>query len=154
MSDDTFQDPVSGSAIFAALVNASLHFPTITKDAEGYGYNYTDLASVRKSTLAVMADNGLCIVQFPVGTGDASTVGVKTILGHTSGEQLSETCYTKVSVHKGMSSEQCTGTAITYLRRYAWLAVLGLATEDNDAAAPAKPQSRGGQQGGENKGGW
>ena len=34
--------------------------------------------------------------------------------------------------------EQQAGTAITYLRRYAWLAVCGLAPEDSDAAPPRK----------------
>ena len=149
--DDPFQDPVELSALFTAHLGASTEFETITKDSEGFGYNYADLGQVRRMTAPVLAKWGLTILQFPTTGNAPGTVGVRTILAHSSGERLEETCSIRVSEHKSMSFEQCAGTAITYLRRYAWLGVCGLAPEDNDAAKPrpnnSKPQGKGGSNG-------
>lgn len=150
--DDKFRDPAPGSQLFTAHVAASMEFEAITKGTEGYGYKYADLAAVRKITTPVLAKHGLTIIQMPVAAGDGH-VGVRTILAHISGDMMESMCTTPISVHKGMSSEQCMGTAITYLRRYAWVAVCGLATEaDNDAAAPRAPKNDNG--GNAKKGGW
>ena len=123
----------------------------ITKNAQGYGYNYTDFATLRELTVPVLAAHGLTIIQMPVSAQEEGHVGVRTILAHSSGDVVMSECAIRVSDHKGMSFEQCAGTAITYLRRYAWLAVCGLASEDNDAATPSPKSNEASNKG---KGGW
>lgn len=125
------------AALFTAHCAAAQEFEAIEKEQDGYGYRYADLAAVRRGTMPILTRHGLTILQEVTST-DADSVAVTTTLGHTSGAYAESTAVIKVSQHKGMSAEQCAGTAITYQRRYSWLAACGLAPEDSDAAAPPK----------------
>ena len=130
-------NPNTMAALYTAHVACSLDFEPIAKEMQGYGYKYADLAYVRGKTTPVLAAHGLTIIQEVVGD-DPESVSVTTVLAHVSGAARESTATMKVSEHKGMGDEQQAGTAITYLRRYAWLAVCGLAPEDSDAAPPLK----------------
>lgn len=84
---------------------------------------YADLASIIDVIREPLADNGLSFAQFPSGEG-----GLTSILMHTSGEFLQET-YVMRPVD---AKPQTAGSAITYMRRYALSAMLGIATEPDD----------------------
>ena len=130
--------------LFKAHCRAAMEFEAIEKEQDGYGYRYSDLAAVRRGTIPVLTKHGLTIIQ-EVTSDNPETVSVTTTLGHISGAYAQSTAVIKVSPHKGMSAEQCAGTAITYQRRYSWLAACGLSPEDTDAAparkAPAAPKA-------------
>lgn len=125
------------AALFTAHVAAAMEFEAIEKAQEGFNYRYADLAAVRRGTIPILTKHGLTIIQ-EVTSDDPETVAVTTTLGHQSGAYAQSRATIKVSPHKGMSAEQCAGTAITYQRRYSWLAACGLSPEDNDAAPDRK----------------
>ena len=88
---------------------------------------YADLASVWEACREPLAANGLSVVQMPCNDTPDS-VALETILMHTSGQWISSVFSMPVSKHDA----QAVGSAITYARRYALAAVVGIAPEDDD----------------------
>lgn len=94
---------------------------------------YADLSSILDVIRQPLADNGLSFVQFPQGAH-----GLETMLMHTSGEWMSGS----YEMTPTKNDPQGLGSVITYQRRYALGAILGLnidADDDgNKASEPAK----------------
>ena len=88
---------------------------------------YADLASCWDACREPLAANGLSVVQMPCNDTPDS-VALETILMHTSGQWISSVFSMPVSKHDA----QAVGSAITYARRYALAAVVGIAPEDDD----------------------
>jgi hypothetical protein len=86
---------------------------------------YASLADILNVIRQPLADNGLSFVQFPKGK-----YGLETMLMHTSGEWLSESYEMEPSKH----DPQGAGSVITYQRRYALGAILGLNIDVDDDA--------------------
>ena len=99
---------------------------------------YADLSSVWDACRQQLTVNGLSIVQTPTEADNG--IGVETMLIHASGQWLSNTFTMPVS----KADAQGVGSAITYARRYALAAMVGVAPEDDDgnAAARAAPASK------------
>jgi hypothetical protein len=128
-------------ALCAAFVAAQAEFPAVPKETRGQVGNavrmYADLATVIETLQPVLAKHGLGYVQFPATSGPGH-VAVTTRLLHTSGQWMED----ELAMPAG-NGAQGVGSAITYSRRYALLAVLGVATEDDDgAAASTAPKGR------------
>lgn len=121
------------ATLFTALVAAQADLPDIPKartaNAGSYSYAYADLADVLNAVRPVLKAHGLAVLQ-NARTED-SGIGVSTIIVHVSGEQLE---FGPLVLPYG-GSPQAAGSAITYARRYALLAALGLACDDDDGAA-------------------
>jgi len=99
---------------------------------------YADLKSVWCVIREPLSANGLSIVQFP--ESGENGVKLETILMHTSGQWLSNSF--EMPVMK--KDAQAVGSAITYARRYALTAIMGVYQEDDDgntatSKAPAQP---------------
>jgi hypothetical protein len=95
---------------------------------QGYVYTYANLAGYLKMARPLLAKNGLAFTQ-----GVSSVQGgvtVTSMLMHKSGEWLRESFSMQAS-----GSPQQIGGIITYARRYSAAPLLGIATEDDDAAA-------------------
>jgi hypothetical protein len=129
------------SEIHAALVAALNELPRIAKGNTAkvpmksggtYSYTYADLGDVIDSVRPVLHKHGLAVMQDV--TGEGRTVFVQTLILHTSGDVLR---FGPISLPAG-DTPQTMGSAVTYCRRYALLAALGIATEDDDGQA-AKP---------------
>ena len=102
---------------------------------------YADLGSVWSSCRDLLAEHGLSVAQFP--TSDNGTIGLTTILSHTSGQWMEDTIHLPLGSEKGKSQAQVAGSIISYLRRYALASVLGIVTgEDDDGNAGADPRKR------------
>lgn len=98
------------------------------KGGGSYSYKYTDLATVFDHVRPILAKHGLGIVQDVQGL-QGGMIGVSTILVHgASGERM---IFGPLPMPSG-GTPQALGSAITYARRYALLAALGIATEDDD----------------------
>lgn len=97
-----------------------------TKAGGEYSYNYSDLADTIDMIRKPLSDNGLSIVQMP--SGENGMCEVYTQLSHASGQWIGSTIRYVVSA----GDIKLLGTAITYLRRYALAAMLGLASDDDD----------------------
>lgn len=117
--------------IAAALSKAQGELDTTKKDSKGYGYNYSDLASVIATARPILAKHNLSVVQL-VGSTD-EFVEVTTILSHSSGQFFRSVATLPVIEMKGCNVAQGAGASLSYLRRYAYQAILGMASEDNDA---------------------
>lgn len=90
---------------------------------------YADLASVWDACREPLAKNGLSIVQLP--STDGPWVRLTTLLLHESGEWISN----DLDLQAENGSPQKLGSAITYARRYALSAMVGIAPEEDDGAA-------------------
>jgi hypothetical protein len=84
---------------------------------------YASLSDILDVIRQPLADNGLSFVQFPSGE-----YGLTTILMHVSGEFISEGY--KMTPTK--NDPQGAGSVITYQRRYALGAILGLNIDEDD----------------------
>lgn len=110
---------------------------------------YADLGSVFDACREVLADNGLSVVQMPV-TDEPGYIALETMLLHASGEFIAS----RARVRLQKDDPQGAGSGLTYLRRYALSAAMGIvADEDDDGHAasrgpqkaqpqPARTQSR------------
>lgn len=115
-----------------ALLAAQLEFDPILKDKNNpfFKSKYADLESVVNATQPALQKNGLVVMQFPSSevTPTGVSVGVRTVLAHTSGEFISDTFTLPVA----KQDAQTGAAATTYARRISRLAVLGIAAEDDD----------------------
>jgi len=143
MSTVQAQTSQQTTSLFKAMVKAQADFDKIDRTRSGYNYKYAPLDVVRNAVVPTLKKHGLTVIQFPINgqeMGEERAVGVETILAHESGESISRTFTTKLL----KQDPQSVGSAITYYRRYALLACLGLAPEDedNDASDHVHTQAR------------
>jgi hypothetical protein len=103
---------------------------------------YADLESVWDACRDLLVANGLSVMQFP-GEYIDGTMSMTTILAHSSGEWIGQ----EMSLPVGKPDRdgvvkvdaQAAGSAITYMRRYALAAVLGIVQADDDGNAASNP---------------
>ena len=110
---------------------------TVSKNAKGYGYSYTDIAEIHNW----LEDNGLYYYQFIERIeGDDYIYTVPIIGGEEQPPRRG--CRVVAAPLNGKSNPaQEQGAAITYARRYSLLMAFGLATTDDDAECLTKPQT-------------
>ena len=121
--------------IFAAVSKMQAELTNASKDKQGHGYKYADLAECIETAKAPLADNGLAVVQL-MGMADGNHT-ITTMLTHESGQYVCDTMRVEDAVLQGGAGKnpaQVIGASITYMRRYAFAAIIGLAQEDDDAA--------------------
>lgn len=117
--------------LYKSLASLQQEVPVILKDTSGYGYKYADLPAIFEVINPLMAKHGLGFYQAVNGTK------IKTVIFHIeSAETLeSDTDIPQGVQLKGMNDFQVLGSAITYIKRYALSALLGLVTDkDTDGA--------------------
>lgn len=98
---------------------------------------YADLASVLEQARPALAASGLSIVTVPCGIDDSGQLFDSRVL-HKSGQYLS----TQFAIPLAKRDAQGLGSAITYARRYAYAAWLGIAQEDDDGNAASRREER------------
>lgn len=115
-----------------ALCKAQASFKTINKTSENpfFHSKYANLASIIGESKDILSKNGLTVSQLPCGGGDG-TVGLTTILMHTSGQYISSNLVLRPKDDTPQGICGC----ITYARRYSMSAILGLAEDDDDGNA-------------------
>lgn len=89
---------------------------------------YSDLSSVWDACRKPLSENGLSVSQVTNSTPEGHPV-ITTILMHSSGEWISG----ELMMNPSKVDPQAVGSAITYGRRYALAAIVGIAPEDDDA---------------------
>jgi len=105
---------------------------------------YADLSSVREACKDELSRNGLSITQI-MGANEHGEMYLITMLLHSSGQWIKSMLPIKSTNAKDsrVNEYHVLGSAITYLRRYAWSAIVGIATEeDDDANAVPTDQNR------------
>lgn len=116
--------------LFAALSKAQAELKPAIRDSNNpfFKSRYADLPSVWTAAQEVLAKNGLSVIQMPVG-GENGVIGLTTVLAHSSGGEINSTMYMKPV----KDDPQGHGSCITYMRRYALAAFVGIVQDDDDA---------------------
>lgn len=121
----------------AALAKFQGQVSNVKKDGVNpfFKSKYATLENVIATVRGSLQENGLAFSQFPTGENELAT-----ILMHSSGEFIRATA----KMNPKDNTPQGQGSAITYLRRYALSAILGIATEEDDDgnAASEPPKQR------------
>lgn len=125
--------------IGAALLQFNKAVDKISKSAENpfFKSSYAPLPEILEAIKNPLLDNGLVVMQFPKGQNELETL----ILHPESGEWMSESYFMKPA----KEDPQGYGSVITYQRRYALGAILGLNIDEDDdgnkASQPVKKES-------------
>lgn len=103
-----------------------------TKDAENPFTKswYASLNSVMDACRDALIANGIWLCQYPVPVEQPNSMGLVTTLTHAESGQW-QSSLAVVPLPK--ADPQGMGSAMTYCRRYALTAMLGMVTEDDDA---------------------
>jgi hypothetical protein len=110
-----------------AIVQGQLTFAKKDSKNPFFKSNYADLESVWDACRELLSANGLAIMQFPGEYLDGN-MSLNTIITHKSGEWISQ----EMSVPVSKPDAQGAGSALTYMRRYALAAVVGVVQADDD----------------------
>ena len=132
--------------LFMAISKMQGELTGAFKAKSGHGYNYADLAKCIQTAQEPLSNNGLAVVQMITET-EAGT-HLETVLTHSSGGYMSSSFLMAKAILQGGGGKnpaQAMGASITYMRRYAYTSIIGLAQTDDDAQdvrykpEPAKP---------------
>jgi len=118
----------------AALAKAQGQMTTAVKDKTNpfLKSTYADLASVMAAARGPLSANGLAVIQAAETFDDSGIVSVTTMLTHSSGQWISGTIGMAPGEERGKSSAQVLGSIITYLRKYGYSSIAGVAAADDD----------------------
>lgn len=126
--------------LFQAISKMQSELTGAFKAKSGHGYKYADLAQCIKTAQEPLANNGLAVVQL-LTESDKGTE-IETVLTHEAGGYISSSFVMAQAVLMGGGGKnpaQTMGSSITYMRRYSYCAIIGLAQTDDDAAAVREP---------------
>lgn len=114
-----------------ALLNVQRTMQPIVKDAENPFTKswYASLNSVMDACRDALIENGIWLCQYPVPVEQPNSLGLVTKLTHAESGQW-QSSLAVVPLPK--ADPQGMGSAMTYARRYALTAMLGMVTEDDD----------------------
>ena len=142
--------PAATGKIYSALCKSQAAFTTIRKSGSmsyqaGKLFHYATLDDILAGVKPALNANGLFLFQDVrcIRTGAETSVGVKTIVVHESGERL-ESAELYMPVEQGRGNRaQAFGSARTYACRYSLASFLGISAEDDtDGNVPGmQPES-------------
>lgn len=104
--------------------------PANTAENPYFKSKYAPLNEILNDVRPLLAKHGLSVIQST--GGDGNNIVITTLIMHESGEWIeSEPLVLESDTKKGISKVQAAGSAITYGRRYALSAMLGISSEDD-----------------------
>lgn len=114
------------SAFQGSIEQPKLEKEVKVKTRTGYEYRfkYADLSACVKAAAPALKEHGLSVSQI------ISESKLITLLSHTSGQWLKS----ELSLPPQGSDYQAFGSAITYLKRYSYCAILGIVADTDDDA--------------------
>jgi hypothetical protein len=114
----------------SALVAAQGEFEAVAKTSDNpfFKSKYASLPDVVKAATPILTKHGLAVTQHVVMGAQDDHDGLMTMLLHESGQFLEST----MRLYLLKLDPQGQGSAITYARRYAYMAVLGLVADVDD----------------------
>lgn len=123
--------------IATALSGAQAEMKGAAKDATNphFQSRYADLASIWEACRIPLTRHGLSVIQAPgyepSENGSMARGTLTTVLLHTSGQFFKST----LAAPLPKADAQGVGSVLTYLRRYALAAMVGIAPDDDDGEA-------------------
>lgn len=115
--------------LFTALAKAQATIKPAKKDSTNpfFKSSYADFTSVVETSRESLTSNGLSVLQL-VRQNSEGAPYLCTKLGHSSGQWIEST----MPINPPKADIQSFGSYITYLKRYAYAAIVGIVTEDDD----------------------
>jgi len=110
-----------------AQFQAEVRNPANTESNPFYKSKYAPLSDILNLARPILSKHGLSVLQSP--SGDGQNVTVTTLITHESGEWIESE---PLTLKADKATAQGAGSAITYARRYALSAMLGISSEDDD----------------------
>ena len=141
-------DSIANLTLALSIVQGKMTHAIKDSDNPFFKSKYADLESVWDVCRILLSENGLAVMQFPGDinfvqlekeNGDiniATKMSLTTIISHKSGEFMSQ----EMSVPVTKPDAQGAGSALTYMRRYALAAVVGVVQADDDGNAASSPK--------------
>ena len=123
--------------LFEALAKAQGEMEVAKEDATNpfFKSQYADLASIIKSSRSALSKQGLSVIQRIMANGNGTSY-LFTRLCHVSGQWMES----RMNLLPTKPDMQGMGSAITYAKRYAYSAMIGVVTgEDDDGNAASVP---------------
>ena len=123
-------------ALAGALAKAQGQLNSAIKDTKNphLKNKYADLASIWNAAREPLAENELAVIQ--TTTDDEGGQYLITTLAHSSGEWIRGRLKIGTEViNKGVNLNQALGSSISYMRRYALAAIVGVIQDDDDGNA-------------------
>lgn len=121
----------------AALSQFQGEVENVEKSKKAMHHSYADLPGILEEIRPILSKYKLSVVQLPSAAHER--VALTTLLMHESGQYIGSTVEMEVEISlnregkKTMSLAQSVGAVITYARRYALAAIVGVGQEDTDA---------------------
>lgn len=139
----SFETSASTERLDAALAKAQSQIKAAVKDAENPFFKsmYADLPAVWSACQGPLTENGISVSQWPVHSEDGR-MHIVTRLAH-AGEWMR--CEFSIPVAK--QDAQGFGSAVTYARRFALAAAVGVVAEDDDDGVAASESPKGRRRG-------
>ncbi len=107
------------------------------KSGGQYSYKYADLSDILECVKKPFLNHGLALVQAVTTKGGGAAISTRLV--HASGQWLEEELWMPV----GDDRPQTLGSIITYGRRYAAAAMVGIAPDDDDDGQQAQEVATG-----------
>lgn len=132
--------------LLSALAEVQSELPTMPKSSQAYGYKYTDLDTITQTIKPILSKHGIGYIQ-SVGGLTENALTLTTRIFNKKGEYIEDTAALPTITSTKNNAAQTLGMSITYMRRYALCAMLGITSdEDVDANITGIVQTQGSKQ--------
>lgn len=125
-------NPLNEIGAALAKAQADMNNPKFDRENPHFRNRFASLAAVRDAVVPTLAKHGISVTQDLTSEGNA--VRCLTILTHASGQQMR---FGPLSMPATKADAQGLGSAATYARRYALMAVAGVVGDEDDDANEA-----------------
>lgn len=124
--------------LLVALEAVQSELPTMPKSSQAYGYKYADLDTITQAIKPILHKHGIAYIQSIGGTSQEQTT-LTTRIFNTKGQYIEDTAALPVITSTKNNAAQTLGMSITYMRRYALCAMLGITSDEDTDANSAEP---------------
>lgn len=141
--------PEAKDTLWSALLAAQREMPAVEKDSTAkvqgkskagrdyeYSYQYVSFDQLLSKALPVLHKHGIVLLQMPSALPDGSPSLTTALIHGPSGERIER----EMPLLLAANDPQGLGSAITYARRYAVTAFLGISGQKDDDAQAAMPR--------------
>lgn len=131
----------SVTELLKSLVVIQSELPTMPKSSQAYGYKYADLDTITQAIKPILARHNVAYMQTLTETANGLQA-ITTRVFNDKGEYIEDT--TKLpEIQSGKNNAaQTLGMSITYMRRYALCAMLGITSDEDTDCNVQQPAPR------------
>lgn len=127
--------------LLADLASVQFELPTMPKDSQAYGYKYTDLDTIVKTIKPILHKHNIGYTQSVGATTDGRPT-LTTRVFNNKGQYIEDVAILPEISNTKNNNAQTLGMSITYMRRYALCAMLGITSDEDVDANTVAQQSQ------------